>query len=157
MVREASRMPFPSCWAPLEVQGTGSYRKEFLYEEVFKASGADIIVSVGSGSPIDASKAITFLEFGRQFLRQIAVPTTLSAAECIIRSAFLVPLRRYPNLCERLVQDIPTTPVRRTGVSPQYLALGTTRKALAVYWNPGPHHAVEALYRPYVVPPLKVI
>jgi alcohol dehydrogenase class IV len=52
--------------------------------EAFKASGADIIVSVGGGSPIDASKAILFFlheERGGEFLRQIAIPTTLSAAE----------------------------------------------------------------------------
>jgi alcohol dehydrogenase class IV len=52
--------------------------------EAFKKSGADIIVSVGGGSPIDASKAISFFlheELGGEFLRQIAIPTTLSAAE----------------------------------------------------------------------------
>ena len=52
--------------------------------EAFKKSGADIIVSVGGGSPIDASKAIIFFlheELGGEFLRQIAIPTTLSAAE----------------------------------------------------------------------------
>ena len=52
--------------------------------QIFKESGADIIVSVGGGSPIDASKAILHLlhqETGGPFLRQIAIPTTLSAAE----------------------------------------------------------------------------
>jgi alcohol dehydrogenase class IV len=52
--------------------------------EAFKKSGADIIVSVGGGSPIDASKCIIFLlheELGGEFLRQVAIPTTLSAAE----------------------------------------------------------------------------
>jgi alcohol dehydrogenase class IV len=50
----------------------------------FKESGADIIVSVGGGSPIDASKAIIYFlheQLGGEFLRQIAIPTTLSAAE----------------------------------------------------------------------------
>jgi alcohol dehydrogenase class IV len=50
----------------------------------FKKSGADIIVSVGGGSPIDASKAIIYFlheQLGGEFLRQIAIPTTLSAAE----------------------------------------------------------------------------
>jgi alcohol dehydrogenase class IV len=54
----------------------------------FKLSGADIIVSVGGGSPIDASKAIIYFlheEFGGDFVRQIAIPTTLSAAEYSVR------------------------------------------------------------------------
>ena len=54
----------------------------------FKEVGADIIVSVGGGSPIDASKAILYLvqgETGGPYLRQIAIPTTLSAAEYTVR------------------------------------------------------------------------
>ena len=56
--------------------------------DVFKQSGADIIVSVGGGSPIDASKAIIYFlheQLGGDFLRQIAIPTTLSAAEYSVR------------------------------------------------------------------------
>lgn len=52
--------------------------------DIFKQSGADIIVSVGGGSPIDASKAIIYFlheQLGGDFIRQIAIPTTLSAAE----------------------------------------------------------------------------
>jgi alcohol dehydrogenase class IV len=52
--------------------------------DAFKNSGADIIVSVGGGSPIDASKAIIYFlqeQLGGEFVRQIAIPTTLSAAE----------------------------------------------------------------------------
>ena len=51
---------------------------------VFKESGADVIVSVGGGSPVDASKAILYFhqqETGDAYLSQIAIPTTLSAAE----------------------------------------------------------------------------
>lgn len=50
----------------------------------FKDAGADVIVAVGGGSPIDASKAIIYnlqQETGADFVRQIAIPTTLSAAE----------------------------------------------------------------------------
>ena len=56
---------------------------------------ANIIVSVGGGSPVDASKAIIFRLREQQaqetpgtdpeFLRQIAIPTTLSAAEYTVR------------------------------------------------------------------------
>ncbi len=52
--------------------------------KAFKDCGADIIVAVGGGSPIDASKAILYMlqeEQGGPYLRQIAIPTTLSAAE----------------------------------------------------------------------------
>ena len=51
---------------------------------LLKESGSDVIVSVGGGSPIDASKAILYFhqqETGGDTLRQIAIPTTLSAAE----------------------------------------------------------------------------
>lgn len=52
--------------------------------EAFKKSGADVIVSIGGGSPIDASKAIIYFlheDLGGEFIRQIAIPTTISAAE----------------------------------------------------------------------------
>ena len=52
--------------------------------QTMKDVGADIIVAVGGGSPIDASKAILYnlqKETGGATLRQIAIPTTLSAAE----------------------------------------------------------------------------
>lgn len=52
---------------------------------LFLSSHADIIVSVGGGSPIDASKAILHTVRERtgakDLLKQVAVPTTLSAAE----------------------------------------------------------------------------
>lgn len=50
----------------------------------FKDVGADVIVAVGGGSPVDASKAILYFqqqETGGPYLKQIAIPTTLSAAE----------------------------------------------------------------------------
>lgn len=56
--------------------------------KVFKETGADVIVAVGGGSPIDASKAILYFyqqETGGEFLPQIAIPTTLSAAEYTVR------------------------------------------------------------------------
>lgn len=57
--------------------------------QAFKDAGADIIVAVGGGSPIDASKAMRYFlqeERGGEFVKQIAVPTTLSAAEYTVRS-----------------------------------------------------------------------
>ncbi|KAG6842190.1 hypothetical protein C0991_001683 [Blastosporella zonata] len=52
--------------------------------ELFKHHQCDGIVSVGGGSPIDASKAILYFEqkeTNGSTLPQIAIPTTLSAAE----------------------------------------------------------------------------
>lgn len=57
-------------------------------EEV-KKSGSDVIVSVGGGSPIDASKAIIYYlqqETGGEYMKQIAIPTTLSAAEYTVKA-----------------------------------------------------------------------
>jgi alcohol dehydrogenase class IV len=53
-----------------------------------KDSGSDIIISVGGGSPIDASKAMIHYhqqQQGGKFMKQIAIPTTLSAAEYTVR------------------------------------------------------------------------
>lgn len=58
--------------------------------EAFNAAGADIIVSIGGGSPIDATKAIVHrlhLQNGDKFLNHIAIPTTLSAAEYRVSSS----------------------------------------------------------------------
>jgi alcohol dehydrogenase class IV len=55
--------------------------------KAFKDSGADVIVSIGGGSPIDSSKVIIHTiqkeskDSGEAFKKQIAIPTTLSAAE----------------------------------------------------------------------------
>lgn len=58
-------------------------------QQAFKDAGADVIVSVGGGSPIDAAKAILYniqQERGGPVLKQIAIPTTLSAAEYTVSS-----------------------------------------------------------------------
>lgn len=52
--------------------------------KAFRDAGADVIVAIGGGSPIDAAKAIIYTmqqESGGAFYRQISIPTTLSAAE----------------------------------------------------------------------------
>ncbi len=55
--------------------------------QAFKDVGADIIVAVGGGSPVDASKAMLYFlhEEGGPQRYQIAIPTTLSAAEYSVR------------------------------------------------------------------------
>jgi alcohol dehydrogenase class IV len=51
---------------------------------VAKDSSIDTLISVGGGSPIDSAKAISFRQNEKtgHFLHHIAIPTTLSAAEC---------------------------------------------------------------------------
>lgn len=51
--------------------------------EFTRLLAADVLVSVGGGSPIDAAKAVamTLAEESGYFLPHIAIPTTLSAAE----------------------------------------------------------------------------
>ncbi|KAL1957443.1 hypothetical protein VTO42DRAFT_6011 [Malbranchea cinnamomea] len=49
----------------------------------FRESGADVLISVGGGSPIDAAKAVAFHihEQTGSWVPSVAVPTTLSVAE----------------------------------------------------------------------------
>ena len=53
----------------------------------------DTIISVGGGSPIDSAKAISYRlhEKGGSFLTHIAIPTTLSAAECTFIGGYTQP------------------------------------------------------------------
>lgn len=60
--------------------------------------GADVIVTVGGGSPVDAAKAVAYFvhEQGEQkgndhpdsFVPQIAIPTTLSVAETTMNAGY---------------------------------------------------------------------
>lgn len=62
--------------------------------QVLKDLNADAIVSVGGGSPIDASKLILhFLkeERGGPILTHVAIPTTLSAAEYTVSGVIPYP------------------------------------------------------------------
>ncbi|KAG1734725.1 alcohol dehydrogenase IV [Suillus paluster] len=120
--------------------------------------GADIIVSVGGGSPIDASKAIIFRLQQQEaqetpgkepeFLPQIAIPTTLSAAEYRIGAGYT---NKQGDKVTVSHQELAPAGVildaELTLSTPEQLWLSTGLRAL--------DHAVENLYRPGVPLPLK--
>ena len=55
-----------------------------------KDSSIDTIISIGGGSPIDSAKAISLRihEKSNKYLYHIAIPTTLSAAECTMGAGY---------------------------------------------------------------------
>ncbi|KAH9858563.1 alcohol dehydrogenase IV [Lenzites betulinus] len=121
--------------------------------KAFKDVGADIIVSVGGGSPVDASKAILYFqqqETGGPYLRQIAIPTTLSAAEYTIGAGYTneegykVAVSSPELAPAGIILD-----AELTLATPERLWLSTGVRAL--------DHAVETLYRPLVPPPVKYL
>ncbi|OSD01319.1 iron-containing alcohol dehydrogenase [Trametes coccinea BRFM310] len=117
----------------------------------FKEVGADVIVSVGGGSPVDAAKAILYFqqqETGGPFLNQIAIPTTLSAAEYTSGAGytndegFKVAVSAPQLTPAGIILD-----AELTLATPERLWLSTGMRAV--------DHAVENLYRPLVAPPIK--
>ncbi|EIW63198.1 iron-containing alcohol dehydrogenase [Trametes versicolor FP-101664 SS1] len=117
----------------------------------FKDVGADVIVAVGGGSPVDASKAILYFqqqETGGPYLKQIAIPTTLSAAEYTVGAGYTNEegVKVAVNAPELVPAGI-ILDAELTLATPERLWLSTGIRAL--------DHAVENLYRPLVAPPLK--
>ncbi|KKY16143.1 putative maleylacetate reductase [Diplodia seriata] len=57
---------------------------------VIEDPSIDTIISIGGGSPIDSSKAISYRlnEKAGKFLFHITIPTTLSAAECTFNAGY---------------------------------------------------------------------
>ncbi|KAH9940441.1 iron-containing alcohol dehydrogenase [Epithele typhae] len=120
--------------------------------QAFKDAGADVIVSVGGGSPVDAAKAI--LHFVQQEsgapapFKQIAIPTTLSAAEYTMGAGFTDDSgNKVAVASPSLVPAGIILDAQLTLATPERLWLSTGLRAL--------DHAVESLYRPGVPPPLK--
>ncbi|KAH9914025.1 iron-containing alcohol dehydrogenase [Fomitopsis serialis] len=110
--------------------------------KVFKESGADVIVSVGGGSPVDASKAILYFlqqETGGEYLRQIAIGagyTNEEGKKVAVSSPQLAPAG--------IILD-----AELTLATPERLWLSTGMRAV--------DHAVENLYRPLIPPPVKYL
>ncbi len=105
---------------------------------------ADVLVSVGGGSPIDATKAVAqaLLQESEHLLPHIAIPTTLSAAEF----SHLVGVTDEDAKMKRGFADAKLTPrsvildANVTLTTPMQLWLSTGIRSL--------DHAVESLYAP---------
>ncbi|KAF8743985.1 hypothetical protein AX14_013387 [Amanita brunnescens Koide BX004] len=121
--------------------------------KTFKENNCDVIVSVGGGSPIDASKAILYMlqkETGGPTLLQIAIPTTLSAAEYTVGAGYTDDEGHKASVnSQELGPAGIVLDAELTLATPQRLWLSTGLRAL--------DHAVENLYRPFVVEPLKAL
>ncbi|KAI0940538.1 hypothetical protein AcW1_003708 [Taiwanofungus camphoratus] len=121
--------------------------------KAFKDAGADVIVSVGGGSPIDASKAILYFyqeETGGPYLRQIAIPTTLSAAEYTVVAGYTSEEGKKVSVSsQELAPAGIILDAELTLATPDRLWLSTGMRAV--------DHAVENLYRPLVPPPMKYL
>ncbi|KAI0712977.1 hypothetical protein C8T65DRAFT_717920 [Cerioporus squamosus] len=117
----------------------------------FKDVGADVIVSVGGGSPVDASKAILYFvqqEHGGRYLPQIAIPTTLSAAEYTVGAGYTNDEgHKVAVIAPELAPSGVILDAELTLSTPERLWLSTGIRAL--------DHAVENLYRPLAPPPIK--
>ncbi|KAJ3790825.1 alcohol dehydrogenase IV [Lentinula aff. detonsa] len=121
--------------------------------KVFIDSGCDVIVSVGGGSPVDAAKAILYYlqqERGGETMPQIAIPTTLSAAEYSIGAGYTDESgKKVAVSSQKLAPAAIILDAELTLATPERLWLSTGIRAL--------DHCVENLYRPLVPPPLKAM
>lgn len=106
--------------------------------------GADVLVSVGGGSPIDAAKAVarTLLESEGTMPAQIAIPTTLSAAEFSHRIGVTDEITR-----SKVGMEDPRT-VPRTVILDATLTVPTPERLWISSGIRALDHAVETLYAP---------
>lgn len=113
----------------------------------FQDSGADCLISVGGGSPIDSAKAMSYWskeKSGGKFITHIAIPTTLSAAEFSGQAGFTKDGKKTGVADPALAPTAVILDAEHTLETPDKLWLGTGLRAM--------DHAIEALYRPYCPP-----
>lgn len=120
--------------------------------KAFKDVDADIFISVGGGSPVDATKVMVnrLHETRGKFLSHIAIPTTLSAAEYTCGAGYTDEQGNKTSIANPMMAPSGIIlDAELTLATPEKLWLSTGLRAL--------DHAVESLYRPGVAPPLKVL
>ncbi|EUC53912.1 iron containing alcohol dehydrogenase family protein [Rhizoctonia solani AG-3 Rhs1AP] len=116
--------------------------------EILKEKDADIIIALGGGSPIDAAKAISYYRnqsTSQGFLKIIAIPTTLSAAEYTQNAGYTGEDGHKVAVSDpELVPDAVILDGNLTVHTPTRLWLSSGIRAL--------DHGVETLYRQPPVP-----
>ncbi|KAF5393497.1 hypothetical protein D9757_000653 [Collybiopsis confluens] len=121
--------------------------------KIFTETGCNIIVAVGGGSPVDAAKAILYYlqqERGGETMLQIAIPTTLSAAEYSIGAGYTDEGGKKVTVSsQKLAPAAIILDAELTLSTPERLWLSTGIRAV--------DHCVENLYRPLIPPPIKVL
>ncbi|KAJ7087284.1 iron-containing alcohol dehydrogenase [Mycena belliarum] len=122
--------------------------------DVFRESGADFFVALGGGSPIDGAKAIRFRIMEQAGAdappMQIAIPTTLSAAEYSIGAGYTDESGNKVAVSHQLLAPAGIIlDAELTLPTPDRLWLSTGIRAV--------DHCVESLYRPFVSPPMKIL
>ncbi|KAG9093427.1 hypothetical protein FRC06_011529 [Ceratobasidium sp. 370] len=111
--------------------------------EALKEKNADVIIALGGGSPIDAAKAISYYRnesTGAGFLKIVAIPTTLSAAEYTMNAGYTNEEGHKVSVSSpELCPDAVILDANLTVHTPERLWLSTGIRAL--------DHAIESLYR----------
>ncbi|KAJ7367827.1 alcohol dehydrogenase IV [Mycena albidolilacea] len=121
--------------------------------EQYQETGADFIVALGGGSPIDGAKAVRFRiheQTGAPLPPQIAIPTTLSAAEYTIGAGYTDEDGEKVAVSHQLLAPAGVIlDAELTLPTPSRLWLSTGIRAL--------DHSVENLYRPLIPHPVKIL
>ncbi|KAI6125737.1 alcohol dehydrogenase IV [Pisolithus croceorrhizus] len=120
--------------------------------KAFEDVDADIFISVGGGSPIDATKVMVnrLHETRGKFFSHIAIPTTLSAAEYTCGAGYTNEQGNKTSIFNPMIAPSGIILDAELALAtPEKLWLSTGLRAL--------DHAVESLYWPGVAPPLKVL
>ncbi|KAF8211613.1 alcohol dehydrogenase IV [Mycena galopus ATCC 62051] len=121
--------------------------------KMYQETGADVIVALGGGSPIDGAKATRFRiheQTGEAPPLQIAIPTTLSAAEYSIGAGYTDENGDKVAVSHQLLAPAGIIlDAELTLPTPSRLWLSTGIRSL--------DHSVESLYRPLVPHPVKML
>lgn len=118
--------------------------------ELVQREKIDVLISVGGGSPIDSSKAISYYvhekthgkedDDPRNYIPSVAIPTTLSVAETTQNAGFTQDNKKTGVSHPALVPRVLILDAELTVATPQRLWLSSGMRAV--------DHAIEALYRP---------
>ncbi|KAH0372230.1 Dehydroquinate synthase-like protein, partial [Aureobasidium melanogenum] len=112
-------------------------------DAVQEDNSIDTIISIGGGSPIDSAKAISYRlnEKSGRFLHHIAIPTTLSAAECTFNAGYTEKSGQKVGVAHAECAPHAILYDSKFGLeTPEKLWMSTGLRAM--------DHAVELLYHP---------